>query len=92
MATHTAFWPGTNIKKSTGNAFSLPERSLMDTPEEKANISRAEAGKKGREGYEAKTTGGLSKRAQRELTCAPHSIVITHDKTCKTDRIKRGGR
>ena len=32
---HTAYWPGTGIEKSTGNAFTIRPAKVFDTPAER---------------------------------------------------------
>jgi len=35
MWMHTAYWPGTGIEKSTGNAFTIRPAKVFDTPAER---------------------------------------------------------
>jgi hypothetical protein len=78
------FWPGTNIVKSKDNGFTRPAGpSCMASPAEEAKArslaiaaNSHEAQRKAGRGFGHATLGGLSKRAQSQLTDAPQSIRI----------------
>ena len=74
-------WPGTDIVKSTNNAFTSKQRPL--TPAEKNLMTRQKNAAKGHAtqkkrgtGFGAATMKGLSKRAEAQLKNAPQSIRI----------------
>lgn len=91
------FWPGTNIVKSTGNAFTERPAVVMATPQEQARARSQAAARSNEEQREAGagfghvTMGGLSKRAQAQLKKANPSIGIVPRGASKGSRIMRGG-
>jgi hypothetical protein len=87
----TGYWPGTGIKKSTGNAFTERPAVVMATPSEQARAKAQESGIKGRAAHPIKAVGNLSQKAQRQLSYAPTSISIEKAGSSKSDRIRRGG-
>ena len=64
-----SYWPGTNIKKSTGNAFTVrPAAVFQNDISEKMKANTARRGK--RDHYvmqDAPVMPGLSEKAQRQL-------------------------
>lgn len=86
-----AFWPGTGIVKSTGNAFTERPAVVMATPSEQARAKAQESGIKGRAAHPIKAVGNLSQKAQKQLSYAPTSISIERPGTSKTARIKKAG-
>lgn len=94
-----AFWPGTNIVKSTGNAFTLPARTTFVSPSEQCKATKHakqldnsnEAQKARGTGFGHVTLDGLSQRAKKQLKNAPQSITIGPRNSSRGDQIKRGG-
>lgn len=93
-----AFWPGTNIVKSTGNAFTLPARTTFVSPSEQCKATKHakqldnsnEAQKARGTGFGHVTLDGLSKRGTELLKNAPRSITIAPRDSSQGARIKKG--
>ena len=93
-----SYWPGTNIVKSTGNAFTERPERVMATPQELAKARSQAAARSNEEqraagkGFGHVTMGGLSKRAVAQLKNVPQpSVNITPRGSSKGSRIMRGG-
>jgi hypothetical protein len=78
----TPFWPGTNIPKSSGNAFTARPESLFASDKAemaKATLQRKKShygSDKGTKGHGHEVMPGLSKEAQKRLKAAPYSAPI----------------
>lgn len=75
-------WPGTDIVKSTGNAFTIKPYEM--TAAEKGSLTSRENALKGHATQKARGVGfghttmpGLSKRAEAELKKSPRSIRVS---------------
>lgn len=75
-------WPGTDIVKSTNNAFTIKPYEL--TPQEKGRLTLQENAAKGHAtqkkrgtGFGAATMKGLSKRAEAQLKNVQPSIRVS---------------
>ena len=84
-----AFWPGTSIVKSTGNAFTERPEVVMATKAEQARAKAQASGTKGRESHPIKAMGNLSAKAQKRLAYAPQSISIERPGSSRSARIKK---
>jgi hypothetical protein len=92
-----SYWPGTNVRKSTGNAFTARPACVMATPNEMAKARTQalafthEQQKATGKGFGHVTMGGLSKHGQKQLKSAQPSISISKRGSSKGRKIIRGG-
>lgn len=84
----TAYWPGTSIPKSTGNAFdrSIPRPSGFDTPNERAKVTRLLPKTATCQAFEV--IDGLSKKARQQLQVPSSRVGIVIEKSAPA-RVRR---